>query len=161
MRKKVIAIMAALAAAVLLTAGACDNDESKAYQQRKAANKQLDPTRNTLEKQNLQRKLKIEENPSQVGYVYVMNFGNIVGYYVIKGKVSSSGSQLQPEDDIVQPYAGGDRYVTDGPQDDGTYGDGDPGIFFFLANGAMISTSLDYLYSTVPIPVDVPRLGGS
>ena len=47
----------------------------------------------------------------------------------------------------------------DSSQDDGTYGEGDPGIFFFLADGTYVETTLDYVYSTQPIPVDVPRLG--
>lgn len=160
--KKVVAIIAAISASVLLTAGSCDNDATKAYEQRKSANKQLDPARPTLEKANLKRKIALEENPNQVGYVYITSFGKPMGYYVIKGKVSSAGSQLQPEDDIVQPYSGSDRYVTDGPQDDGTYGDGDPGIFFFLADGTYVETTLDHIYSTQPIRtfLDVPKLGG-
>jgi hypothetical protein len=161
--KKVATVAAVTTAAVLLTASSCGDDSGrKAYEQRKQANKQLDPARATLEKANLRRKIALEENPNQVGYVYITSFGKPMGYYVIKGKVSSAGSQLQPEDDIVQPYSGGDRYVTDGPQDDGTYGDGDPGIFFFLADGTYVETTLDHIYSTQPIRtfLDVPKLGG-
>lgn len=38
----------------------------------------------------------------------------------------------------------------------------DPGIFFFTTDGTMVHTSLDYLYSTTPLPtnVNVPKLGG-
>jgi hypothetical protein len=112
----------------------------------------------SLEIHNLEEKLERQNDPNAIRYVYLMNFGQIVGYYVIQGKVSSNGSQLAPEQDIVQPYAGGDRYVVDSSQDDGTYGAGDPGIFFFTSEGVLVETSLDYIVSDSPIDIDVPRL---
>jgi hypothetical protein len=153
--RKIITILAAIA--LVLGLSACeDNDTAKQYKQgAKAADKR------SLEKTNLERKLKLDDNPSIVGYVYIVSFAKPMGYYVIKGKVSSSGSQIAPESEIVDPCSG--SYcpsVVDGPQDDGTYGTGDPGIFFFLTNGTMVVTSLDYIYSTQPLPIDVPRLGG-
>ena len=45
-------------------------------------------------------------------------------------------------------------------KDDGTYGAGDPGNFFFTTDGVMVETSLDYIISNEPIAIDVPRLGG-
>jgi hypothetical protein len=51
--------------------------------------------------------------------------------------------------------------VVDGPQDDGSYGSGDPGIFFFLTNGTKVVTSLDYIQTDQPIPgITAPKLGG-
>lgn len=42
------------------------------------------------------------------------------------------------------------------------YGAGDPGIFFFLADGTMIETNFDYLQADKPISaVNVPLLGGT
>lgn len=112
----------------------------------------------SLEKSNLREKLERENDPSAVRYVYLMNFGQIVGYYVIKGKVSSAGSQIAPEMEV--DYHSYGNVVLDSKQDDGTYGQGDPGIFFFTADGTMVSTSLDYVESDAPMPIDVPRLGG-
>lgn len=115
--------------------------------------------KNSLETKNLKEKLRRdEESAGKIGYVYIMTFGKFVGYYTITGKVSSNGSQLAPEEDVVRPCAGCERLVVDGPQDDNTYGTGDPGIFFFTTEGAMVVTSLDYLYSDQPIAVDVPKL---
>lgn len=115
--------------------------------------------KDSLEITNLETKLERENDPNAVRYVYLISFAQPIGYYVVKGKVSSSGSQLAPEDDIIRT-PGGDRLVTDGAQDDGTYGTGDPGIFFFTADGTMVSTTLDYIESDAPLPIDVPRLGG-
>lgn len=132
------------------------NDQRKELQKQKA-------TGQTLEKANLAEKRKREENPSAIGYVYLMNYGNVVGYYVTKGKLSSNGSQATPEQEIVDACDHGncDHSVVDGPQDDGSYGQGDPGIFFFLTDGTKVVTSLDYVQTDRPIPaLNVPRLGG-
>jgi hypothetical protein len=158
--KKIIrplALMLALAVGAI-GLSACESSELQKREQKQAA--KADPNRVTLEKVNLTKKKELEENPSAVRYVYLMNFGQIVGYYVAKGKISSSGSQLTPEQDIVDLTSSSccEVAVVDGPQDDGTYGEGDPGIFFFLADGTMVETSLDYITSTQPIPIDVPRL---
>jgi hypothetical protein len=121
----------------------------------------------TLEKTNLEEKRKREENPDAINYVYLMNFGQVVGYYVAKGKISNSSSQATPEQSVHWTCGGTSGYyscspvVVDGPQDDGSYGGGDPGIFFFLTNGTKIVTSLDYIQSDQPIPgITAPKLGG-
>lgn len=146
---------------VLLGAGWCSSDE---YDQRQADQaKKKESTVSTLEKRNLGEKIKRDEaSANKIGYVYLMTFGKFIGYYTIKGKISSNGSQLTAENDITCPSTSdySSCVVVDGPQDDGTYGEGDPGIFFFTTEGAMVVTSLDYLYADQPIPaaIDVPKL---
>ena len=115
---------------------------------------------NSLEQANLKKRLELQNNPNQIGYVYVMSFAQVIGYYVIQGKVSSSGWQLAPEQEILCKTSSSESCNSlDSNQDDGTYGSGDPGIFFFLADGTYTETTLDYIYSTQPIPIDVPRFG--
>lgn len=156
--KKIALPVAVVLAGSVALAGCSSSNESK---DRKEQQKSI-TLANSLEKANLEQKLERENDPSAVRYVYLMNFGQIVGYYVIKGKVSSSGSQLAPEQEAVD-VCGTDYCpeIMDSAQDDGTYGSGDPGIFFFLSNGTMVSTTLDYIESDAPMPVDVPRLGGT
>lgn len=155
--RKLIAVGAiATVAAVGLTA--CSTSESEEYQERKALSKQYD-TKESLELDNLKEKRTREDNPDQIRYLYVMSFGQIIGYYTTKGKISSNGSQIAPTTELVQPAAGGERYAVESAQDDGSYGDGDPGIFFFTTEGVMVVTDLDYIQSDAPIAVDVPRLG--
>ena len=138
-----------LAAALALTGCTGENQERKAAQQ--AAQ-----IKDSLEKKNLEKKRAREESPDAIRYLYLMNFGQIVGYYVTKGKISSNGSQIGPENDIV--YAHGNPNVVDSAKDDGTYGVGDPGIFFFTTDDVMVETSLDYIQSDQPLAIDVPRL---
>jgi len=156
MNRKLAAIVAS--SAVLLSFASCSAGEYTKREELQKAKK--DTTASSLERVNLEKKRKQDENANQTGYVYLMSFSKPIGYYVVKGKISSNGSQLTPEQDIVRPYSG--EYVAvDGPQDDGSYGEGDPGIFFFTSDGTMVTTSLDYVYSTQPIPtsLDVPKLG--
>lgn len=116
-------------------------------------------TSDSLELNNLKEKRNREEDPNAIRYLYLMNFGQIVGYYTTKGKISSNGSQIAPEQDLIKTCDGcSDRYILDSAQDDGSYGDGDPGIFFFTTEGIMVVTSLDYIQSDQPLPIDVPRL---
>lgn len=156
--KKIGAVGATIAAAVLLSASSCSSSE---YDAREKIQEQKKSAVNTsLDKKNLERKDKIESNASQVGYVYIATFGEFVRYFVINGKVSSSGGQLTPEQDIVCRYSSDSCQAVDGPFDDGTYGEREPGIFFFTTDGAFVHTSMDYFYSSVPLKLDVPQLAG-
>lgn len=151
--KKFIIILSGLA--LIFGLSACSSSD---IEEREKLNDSV-IVKNSLETKNLKEKIRRdEESAGKVGYVYIMTFGKFIGYYTITGKVSSNGSQLAPEEDVVHPCSGCDRLVVDGPQDDNTYGSGDPGVFFFTTEGAMVVTSLDYLYSDQPIAVDVPQL---
>jgi hypothetical protein len=135
-------------------ATACSSSE---YDKRKQLQKNT-TLKNSLEVNNLKEKLSRENNADAVRYVYLISFAQPIGYYIIKGKVSSSGSQLAPEQEVIKRH--GDGFVLDSAQDDNTYGAGDPGIFFFLGDGTMVTSTLDYIESDAPLPIDVPRLGG-
>lgn len=148
---------------VLLSAGACGPSEDDVARQEAQSRKADGPT---LEKTNLEEKRKREENPDAIGYVYLLSFsGDVVGYYVTKGKISSNGSQATPEQEIhwtCRTNYSCHPIVVDGPQDDGSFGGHDPGIFFFLTNGTKIVTSVDYIHSDQPIAtIQAPLLGGT
>ncbi|UYL88358.1 hypothetical protein SEA_EVEPICKLES_71 [Arthrobacter phage EvePickles] len=153
--KKIAAVILALS--LILGATAC-SPKSEALQERENLQKQS-AKGTSLEISNLKKKRDLEENPNVLRYVYIMNYGKIVGYYVAKGKISSSGSQIAPQQDLIRICdTCSDRYIVDSAQDDGSYGDGDPGIFFFTTDDVMVETSLDYIVSNEPMAIDVPRL---
>jgi predicted small secreted protein len=121
-----------------------------------------DQLTDSLERRNLAERLIRTNDPSVQGYVYLMNFGTIVGYYNVKGKVSSTQSQMTTDqlieygcDDALQ---GCQVATVNAPGDDGSYGANEQGIFFFTTEGAMVTTSLDYIWSDEVLPIDVPRL---
>jgi hypothetical protein len=164
--RRILAVVVALGLALGLAA--CSDTErekeqavsQQAYeQQQKAQPYPADQLRDSLERSNLRERLLRENVGSQVRYVYLLgDTGTYIGYYAIKGKVSSNQSQMQPEDDIVRLCSGCDRYVVDGPGDDGSYGEDAEGQFFFTVEGVMVSTDMRYIVSDAPLAVDAPRL---
>lgn len=130
-------------------------------QQSKAVPYPVDQLKDSLERRNIRAKLLQENKPDAVGYVYLQSFGKVLGYYVIKGKVSSNNSAMTTDNLVVDGCnrSGEDcPVVVNAPGDDGSYGPNEEGVFFFTTEGALIKTNLDYVYSTQPIPFDVPRL---
>lgn len=148
--------MVALASVALTGCGTSEYKEREAKQKQSVIN-----GGDGLEVKNLREKARRENDPNATRYVYLWVPGNStpIGYYVLKGKVSSSGSQAGPELEFLRPCSTCDMASMDSPKDDGSFGEGDPGIFFFLANGTMTDTNLLYLSSDQPLPIDVPLLG--
>jgi hypothetical protein len=96
------------------------------------------------------------DKPSIVTYVYLISFGNIIGYYVADGKPASTRSYLMPEE---QYYINGAVLST--PDIDGTYGQNNEGIRFFTAEGTAVEwagSGASYLYSDALLPINVPKL---
>lgn len=157
MNRRLLALL--FLALAVFTAGCTGPSKEDLAREAVQAQKNSGPS---LEKSNLEEKRKREEVADAVRYVYLMNYGQIVGYYVTKGKISASGSQATPLDEIhwtCRERHGCQPVTVDGPQDDGSYGDGDPGIFFFTADGTMVVTDLDYIQSDRVLPINVPKLG--
>lgn len=155
-----VALVMIIAVPLLGAAGCGPTEEDKARNALQAQKSQGE----TQEKINLQKKKDREENAGAVRYLYLYSFGQPMGYYITKGKISSSGSQRTPEQDIHYTCSSAGstctHVVVDGAKDDGSYGAGDPGIFFFLADGTMVDTNFDYLISDRPLQaVNVPLLG--
>lgn len=126
-----------------------------------------DQLKNSLERANLRDRLLRLNDASKIGYVYLLSFtGQPFGFYTIKGKVSSTDSQMTTTD-LIQGCPGGQggNGATSGcgitvpaPGDDGSYGANEAGIFFFTSEGTLVETSVNFLYSDAPLPLDVPKL---
>ena len=115
----------------------------------------------SLERENLIKRLLLMNDENRIGYVYIMSFGKPVGFFVIKGKVSSVNSLLtNPAQYFDDPNGGLDvgSITMPSPDFDGSYGANPDGIFFFTTDGDMIETSEEYIYSTRPIKLDIPEL---
>lgn len=167
MRKIVAAAVAGIA---VLSLSACQagtpssaQDEGQALteqaytQQSKAVPYPADQLRDSLERKNLRERLLRTNKADAQGYVYLMSFGQVIGYYTVQGKVSSTQSQMTTDNLVIDRYEG--DVVVNAPGDDGSYGANEPGIFFFTTEGQMVTTNLDYIWSDNPISIDVPRLG--
>lgn len=100
------------------------------------------------------------DKPAIATYVYLVSFGQIIGYYVADGKPASTRSYLMPEESA---HGGGSAgyYTESNPDIDGTYGENNPGIRFFTAEGTAVEwagSGASYIYSDSPLPIEAPRL---
>lgn len=124
---------------------------------------------NPLERENLADRLKEYNSEGDTNYVYIFTYsGQVIGYYVIKGKVSSTGSQMTSSQQVSNcglqnKGDGGGCSVTEAIGDDGSYGPeegGSAGVFFFTVNGTLVETDQPFLVSSAPIETyaNVPQL---
>jgi hypothetical protein len=114
----------------------------------------------SAERTNMTERLLRMNNPNKIGYVaLVSNFGQILTTFTIKGKVSSTASQLTNTQNISVRSCGDkgeDRCAisTDSMGDDGSYGPeegGKNGIFFFTTAGVLVEWNGLWHYSDTPI----------
>jgi hypothetical protein len=154
-----------------LSASSCGDDPPTAQQSGQADTEQAfqqqssavpypkDQLRDSLERRNLKAKLLRDNVPTRLGYVYLVSLGKCMGFYAIRGKVSSTQSQMTTST-LVERHGdtGGGNITYEAPGDDGSYGANEPGIFFFTTEGVMVETSLDYQVADAPLPFDCPKL---
>ena len=124
---------------------------------------------NSAERQNIARRATTFDDVNKVSYIYLINYGKVMAWYSIKGKVSSLNSYLSPVDKLVNGK--GDRcsnngsdypcYLVGAPDIDGAYGENADGIFFFTTEGIYIEYVGDYMmsdeYLKVSTPVELTR----
>lgn len=116
------------------------------------------------ERQTIARWYERWDTPSVVTYVYLISYGNILGYYVCNGKPASIQSYLIPETHYEDGHDLGEwsgEVQVETPDIDGTYGTLNYGIRFFTAEGTAVEwggMGATYLYSDAPLPINVPRL---
>lgn len=121
----------------------------------------------SAERQNIAKRAKLFDDENKITYIYLVNFGKVMAFYPVKGKVSSLNSYMTPEDKLV--YADGsvcDRnksyggqgadswepcYNVAAPDIDGAYGVNSDGIFFFTTEGAYVEWKGDYMVSDQPL----------
>lgn len=167
-RKRSLMVLVAMFMAVSLTAGSCDNEPSKQRQEiQKQSSDTFDKQRaavpfpgaelvESLERRNLAERLKRFNQPNKIGYVYYVPFGNVLGYWTIEGKVSSTQSQMNPADELTDDLSDCsgcfESQVLESAGDDGSFGPNEAGVFFFTTNGTMVQVPEDdYFYSDQPI----------
>jgi len=118
----------------------------------------------SLERENFKRRLVRFNNPDKISYIYLVDFGKVMAYYTIKGKVSSVNSKLTTGEQLVEdPYA---QYCTGGgvsparvvesPQLDGSYGINGDAIFFFTTEDVYVEWAGKYMVCDQPLTLTTP-----
>jgi hypothetical protein len=117
----------------------------------------------SLEREQVNKRTELWNKPNKVSYIYLINYGKIMAFYSIKGKVSSVNSQVTNPEQIARVYkkAVGTGYntysgVLPSPAEDGSYGTNGDAIFFFTTDGAYIEWKGDYMLCDKPYKLAAP-----
>lgn len=110
----------------------------------------------SLERENIKRRVEFINQPDRIGYLYLLSDnGQLIREVQVLGKVSSLNSYLTPMEDVqwfkgvdVGESRGDIPIVTSAPDLDGTYGSNDNGIFFFTPDGVYQEWNGMYFYSS-------------
>lgn len=122
----------------------------------------------SAERKNIAERAKLFDNENKITYIYLVNFGKVMSFFTVKGKVSSLNSYLTPSDKLVHadgttctrnrsdgyngsPDAWEPCYTVSAPDIDGAYGENSNGIFFFTTEGAYVEWKGDYMVSDQPL----------
>jgi hypothetical protein len=111
------------------------------------------------ERKNLIERLERFNTDSKVSYIYLVNFGKVMAFYPVKGKVSSVNSLLTTPEQIKSFYhtQGGDHsVVVASPDLDGSYGSNGDAVFFFTTDGTYVEWSGDYMLCDKPLKLSTP-----
>jgi len=109
------------------------------------------------ERKNLVRRLETFNTEDKISYIYLVNYGKVMAFYTVKGKVSSVNSLLTTPDQIVWAGgAGSTRHVVSSPDLDGSYGTNGDAVFFFTADGTYVEWRGDYMLCDKPLKLSTP-----
>ena len=115
----------------------------------------------SLERKNLTKRLTLFNDPNKVSYIYLIEYGKVMAFYTIKGKVSSVNSKLTTTEQIktFERTEGGDHsVVVESPDLDGSYGTNGDAVFFFLTDGTYVEWRGDYMLCDKPLKMSTPPL---
>lgn len=135
---------------IFMSVSGCDRDETENNSGVKKAvvQVQTDGSGNTVEQKQISKRVLNDNKPGAIKHLYVISpySGQVILYSTVDGKVTSSGKRLQPKtvngngmnnngyDNYIE--IGGRTFTTNEViQDDGTFGDSDPYIFWFDVRG--------------------------
>jgi len=110
----------------------------------------------SLERENINRRTNLWNDENKISYIYLVSYGKVMAFYVIKGKVSSVNSQITNPEQIANSYSQGGFAILPSPAEDGSYGTNGDGIFFFDTNGVYFEWSGNYLLVDQPMQLNTP-----
>ncbi len=108
------------------------------------------------ERLNLIERLTRFNTDSKVSYIYLVNYGKVMAFYTVKGKVSSVNSLLTTPDQLIKPKNISERHVMASPDLDGSYGSNGDAVFFFTTDGTYVEWSGDYMLCDKPLKLTTP-----
>ena len=99
----------------------------------------------TAEQRNIKDRTELENKPGAIMHLYIIapESGQVLIYSTVRAKASSSGKRLTPKESSANSFivpgitnsAGNYVYTSEILQEDGTYGDSVPYIYWFDSRG--------------------------
>jgi hypothetical protein len=108
----------------------------------------------SLERENINNRTNRWNDPNKVSYIYLIDFGKVMAFHTIKGKVSSVNSQITNPEKKVRGGQG--NVVLPSPAEDGSYGSNGDAIFFFTTEGVYGEWNGKYLLVDEPLKLSTP-----
>lgn len=167
MKKKSLALGLVAAAMVFVGAG-CTYEKGTAEIEQELTEKnqetllanQPPPTLDwSLERDNIIRRTELWNDQNKVSYIYLTDFGRVMAFYTIRGKVSSVDSSITNPEQLAYAristgaetsYVGVDGTLPS-PSEDGSYGTNGDAVYFFTTDGVYVEWSGDYLLVDEPL----------
>ncbi len=109
---------------------------------------------NSLERQNISKRLTLFSDPAKISYIYLTSYGKVMAFYTVKGKITSGAKRLTASDQLINGDYGSNGYgdfVTQAPELDGTYGNSSDYIFFWTTDGTYVQWSGEYMLADQPL----------
>lgn len=116
----------------------------------------------SLERENINRRTTLWNDENKVSYIYLVDFGKVMAFYTIKGKVSSVNSQITNPQHLAirEEMIRATYHITEGvlpsPAEDGSYGENGDAIFFFTTDGTYVEWKGDYMLADKPLKLTTP-----
>lgn len=116
----------------------------------------------SLERANINKRTTLWNDEAKVSYIYLVDYGKIMAFYTIKGKVSSVNSQItnpqQLTSSVARLYNG--SHIVSGtlpsPAEDGSYGTNRDAIFFFTTDDTYVEWAGNYMLCDKPLKLLQP-----
>lgn len=123
----------------------------------------------SLERENIAKRLTRFNDPNKLGYLYTLTEnGQIIGFYVVKGKISSVNSYMTTSEQMIcygdqhgfsdSAYSDYGCLTTEAPDSDGSYGTNGEAIFWFDVNDVYGEWNGLYQYMDEPLDLSSPPL---
>ncbi len=108
----------------------------------------------SLEREQINRRTSLWNDPDKVSYIYLVNYGKVMAFYTIKGKVSSVNSQITNPEQITNSWS--KYFIMPSPAEDGSYGENGDAIFFFTTDSTYVEWAGDYMLADKPLQMATP-----
>ena len=105
----------------------------------------------SLEREQLIKRLTRFNVADKVSYIYLVDRGMVMTFYPIKGKVSSVNSLLTTPDQFDKPCNGCENHVVSSPDLDGSYGSNGDAVFFFTTEDVYVEWNGTYMLVDQPL----------